>query len=312
MLRRIADQLFWASRYLERAQWRARLVDVNYNLLLEVPPRDTDPWDPVLSITGETESFGAKHCRADERSVVTFFTLDRANSSSIRSCLETARTNLRSLRHRIPSELWVGVNRLYLESVGWPADALTLGSIPGFFAELREHFYQIGGVVRATMARDVAYDFYEIGTMIECADNVARLLDVKYHYLLPRIEDVGGAADVRQWTALLRSASALEVFRQIYGNALRADRVVELLLFNGTVPRSARFCVDRLAAALRRIAARQGEGAPELAPERPVDMLAASSSDLAISSGLHEFLLKFQRECAALAMRIAAAYMAID
>ena len=193
--------------------------------------------------------------------------------------------------------------------MNWPADALALGSIPTFFAALRERFYTISGVVHNTMARNNAYDFVEIGTMLECADNVARLLDVKYHYLLPRIEDVGGAADVRQWAALLRSASSLEVFWQIHGNALRADRVVEILLFNGEVPRSARFCADRIAAALDRIAARHPAEGPALGQESLVEMLAGSSAAAAISAGLHEFLLALQNECAALATRVTAAYM---
>ena len=312
MLRSIADHLFWAARYLERAQWRARLVDVNYNLLLEVPPRAADPWDPLLKITGEAESFGAHHSVADERSVVNFFTLDRDNTSSIRSCIETARTNLRAMRHQIPTELWLEVNRLYLDAIDWPADALALGSIPAFFAALRERFYTISGVVHNTMARNNAYDFVRVGTMLECADNVSRLLDVKYHYLLPRIEDVGGAADIRQWAALLRSASSLEVFWQIYGNAMRAERVVDVLLFNGEVPRSARFCADRIAGALERIAGRHPADGAALGQEKLVEMLAGSSAQSVMRTGLHEFLLAFQDECAALATRIARAYMPVD
>jgi uncharacterized alpha-E superfamily protein len=313
MLRRIAQQLFWAARYLERAQWRARLVDVNYNLLLEVPPRDADPWDALLAITGEAESFGAHHSRADERSVVNFYTLERENPSSIRCCIETARANLSSMRHQVPTEVWLEINRLYLDAMSWPADALALVSIPGFFTTLRERFYAIGGVIQATMARDLAFDFIETGTMLECADNVARLLDVKYHYLLPRLEDVGGAEDARQWATLLRSASSLEAFRQIYGNAMRADRVVEILLFNGDVPRSARFCADRIASALTRIANRYPEAeGPQVDQKRLATLLCGSSAAAVIRDGLHEYLLDFERECAALADRVAAAYMVVD
>jgi uncharacterized alpha-E superfamily protein len=313
MLRRIAEQLFWTARYLERAQWRARLVDVNYNLLLEVPPRDADPWDPLLAITGEAEAFGAHHSCADERSVVNFFTLDRDNPSSIRRCIEAARANLSSMRHQAPTEVWLEINRLYLDAIAWPADALALVSIPGFFATLRERFYMIGGVIQATMPRDTGFDFLEAGTMIECADNVARLLDVKYHYLLPRFEEVGGAADGRQWAALLRSASSLEAFRQIYGNAMRAERVVEILLFNGEVPRSIRFCADRIASALTRVAGRHSNGtAPRVDASRLGSLLSGKSASSVIHDGLHEFLLGINRECAALSERIATAYMTIN
>jgi uncharacterized alpha-E superfamily protein len=312
MLRRIADHLFWAGRYLERAQWRARLVDVNYNLLLEVPPRAADPWEPLLKITGEAEAFGAHHSHADERSVVNFFTLDPRSPSSIRCCIESARTNLRAMRHQIPTELWLEVNCLYLDAIKWPADALALEGVPAFFASLRQRFYTISGVVQNTMARNNAYDFIETGALLECADNVARLLDVKYHFLLPRPEDVGGPADIRQWAALLRSASSLEVFWQIYGNAMRVDRVVDILLFHPEVPRSARFCAERIAAALARIAARHPDDPPNLQQNRLVNLLSQTSAVQAIQSGLHCFLLDLQNECAALATRVAAAYMPVD
>jgi uncharacterized alpha-E superfamily protein len=245
--------------------------------------------------------------------VVNFFTLDRGNPSSIRRCIEEARANLSSMRHQVPTEVWLEVNRLYLDALTWPADALALVSIPGFFATLRERFYMIGGVIQATMPRDLAFDFVETGTMLECADNVARLLDVKYHYLLPRLEDVGGAADGRQWAALLRSASSLEAFRQIYGNAMRADRVVEILLFNEDVPRSARFCADRIAAALTRVAGRYGQTeAPQVEQERLAHLLKQTSAAAVIRGGLHEFLRGFTGECAALSDRVTAAYMTID
>jgi uncharacterized alpha-E superfamily protein len=313
MLRRIAEELFWAARYLERAQWRARLVDVNYNLLLEGPPRDSEPWEALLAITSEVEAFGTHHSHADERSVVNFFTLARENPSSIRRCIEEARTNVASMRHQVPSEVWLEINRLYLDAMSWPADAHELASIPSFFTALRERFYMIGGVIQATMPRGLAFDFVEAGTMLECADNVARLLDVKYHYLLPHAEDVGGDADGRQWAALLRSASSLEAFRQIYGNAMKADRVVEILLFNGDVPRSARFCADRIALVLGRIASDHPEPKTHQVDEnRLSSLLAQQSAKTVIREGLHEFLMDFQDECAALATRIATAYMTID
>jgi uncharacterized alpha-E superfamily protein len=115
VLRRIAGSLFWSARYLERAQWRARLVDVNHRLLLEVPPREADPWEPLVRITAEQDQFFTLHSRADEKSVMDFFVFDRENRSSIRSCIEAVRSNLSPLRHLISSELWLEINRLYLE-----------------------------------------------------------------------------------------------------------------------------------------------------------------------------------------------------
>lgn len=315
MLRRIAGDLFWSARYLERAQWRARLLDVNYRLLLEVPPRDADPWEPLVQITGEMEHFGANHSRADETSVLQFFTFDRESRSSIRRCIELARSNLSPLRHLISSELWLEVNKLYLDAQGWSAETLAAKGTEAFFTELGDRFYTIAGIIESTLPRDQAYDFVQLGTMIERADSVARMLDVKYHYLLPRLDDIGGPADLRQWAAVLRSASALEAFRKTYGNAIRVDRVVEILVFDPAFPRSVRFCADRIAAALERIG---GEGESRRPPvgglpsDALIGLLRNGSAASAIAEGLHNFLLIVQKECATIANLAFGQYMSLE
>lgn len=313
MLRRIAGHLFWAARYLERAQWRARLIDVNYALLLEVPPRAAEPWEPLLAITAETEKFSISHSLADEASVVSFFTFDKDNPSSIRNCIESARANLASLRHLISSELWLEINKLYLDAKPWSADTLAIAGMSAFFGELRDRFYAIAGIISSTMPRDTAYYFMQLGAMLERADNVSRLLDVKYHYLLPGLEDVGGQADLRQWAAVLRSASALEAFRKSYGNAMRVDRVVEMLALNPRFPRSVRFCLDRIAGALNQIEMCEMERPPrECAYEGPLAPLLAGTAAQVIGSGLHEFLIGVELECSEISDRIFQQYMSIE
>jgi uncharacterized alpha-E superfamily protein len=301
VLRRIANHLFWTARFLERAQWRARLVDVHYHLLIESPPHATEPWAPLLAITGEREAFAARHDSADEGSVLHFFTFDPDNASSIRCCIYAARENARALRHRISSELWLELNTLYLDAQGWSPAALEQAGVFGFFAELRDRFYRIAGIVSGTLPRDLGYEFLTVGELLERNENVARLLDVKYHYLLPRAEDVGGPIDLLQWAAVLRSASALEAYRRAYGNAIAVDRVVELLLFDPTFPRSACFCVERLGAAIGRIAA-AGPRAPTAAAPPPTEplaaLLSAREAPAVIAAGLHDFLLEVQEECA--------------
>jgi uncharacterized alpha-E superfamily protein len=313
VLRRIAGSLYWAARYLERAQWRARLVDVNYHLLLEVPPRDLEPWEPLVRITAEQELFATKHTHATEASVIDFFVFDRENPSSIRSCIDAVRANLNPLRHLISSELWVAVNRLYLETRGWSAQALAASGVSAFFAELQRHFYTIEGIVVNTMPRDLTYDLFALGTMLERPDNVSRLLDVKYHYLLPRLEDIGGPADLRQWAAVLRSASAFEAFRKAYGNAIEVDRVVEILVFDPSFPRSMRFSIDQTAEALGRIASREGEPAPEIPPcAELLAMLHGGSAAKTIQDGLHEFLIGVEADCARLSDHIFDRYMSLE
>jgi len=313
VLRRIAGSLFWAARYLERAHWRARLVDVNYHLLLEVPPRDADPWEPLVRITAEQELFETKHSHATEASVIDFFVFDTENPSSIRSCIESVRSNLSPLRHLISSELWLAVNRLYLETQSWSAQALAVSGVSAFFAELQRHFYTIDGIIVNTMPRDLTYDLLAMGTMLERPDNVSRLLDVKYHYLLPRLEDIGGPADIRQWAAVLRSASAFEAFRKVYGNAIRVNRVVEILVFDPSFPRSMRFSIERVAEALRRISLREEEPTPEIPPcGELLAKLHAGSADQTIKDGLHEFLLGVEADCARVADDVFARFMALE
>jgi uncharacterized alpha-E superfamily protein len=310
VLRRIAGSLFWAARYLERAQWRARLVDVNYHLLLEVPPRDLEPWEPLVRITAEQELFAAKHSHASEAFVIDVFVFDRENPSSIRSCIESVRANLSPLRHLISSELWLAVNRLYLEVQGWSPQALAAAGVSAFFAELQRHFYTIDGIIVNTMPRDLTYDLLAIGTMLERPDNVSRLLDVKYHYLLPRLEDIGGPADLRQWAAVLRSASAFEAFRKVYGHAIRVNRVVEILVFDPAFPRSMRFSIERVAQALARISLREEEPVAEIPP--CAELLAAGSADQTIAGGLHEFLIDVETKCARLADHVFDRFMSLE
>ena len=139
----LPDNLFWAARNLERAEWRARLVDVNYHLLIETPPRDSAPWEPLLAIFGEIEQFAERHSIADESSVLDFFTLDLENPNSIRSCINVARDNLRSLRHYVSSEFWLDVNTLYLAAQNWTPEVFVNPGVYSFFSDLKDCFYRI-------------------------------------------------------------------------------------------------------------------------------------------------------------------------
>jgi uncharacterized alpha-E superfamily protein len=310
VLRRVAYNLFWAARNLERAEWRARLVDVNYHLLIETSPRDAAPWEPLLAIFGEIESFKERYSSADERSVLNFFTLDPENPNSIRNCINVTRENLRGLRHHVSSEFWLDVNTLYLSAQNWTPEVFDSPGVYAFFSDLKDSFYRISGIRNSTLSRDLTYDFLRIGIMLERAEEVSRMLDVKYHFLMPRVEDVGSAADLMQWAAVLRSASALEAYRMRFGNAIRLGNVVDILLFDSAFPRSARYSIDSLAASLRRIAANAEtprpipQGVEELQKE-----LTIERAPKAISSGLHEFILHIQESCDAIFAQIYDEYL---
>jgi uncharacterized alpha-E superfamily protein len=318
MLRRIAGNLFWLMRYLERAEWRARLVDVNYRLLVENPGDAKDEWWPLLAVTGEWDLFAEHYDAYDERSILAFFTFDPHNRSSIASCIEYARENCRAARNRISSELWLEVNTLHLEAEGWTSELMLSRGLVPFFADLRERFYRIWGVVESTLPRDSSYDFLCLGKWLEAAENVGRLLDTRYNFLLPGPAEAGSPLDLAQWTALLRSASALESYRNRYGNLINIERVVELMLFDSAFPRSARFCVDRLEMALGRIA-----GTPRDEPEssnhrnasevptanKLTSKLRTGNASAAIAGGLHEYLLAMQADCAAIGEEIFTSYI---
>jgi len=299
VLKRIAGHLFWTARNLERAEWRARLAEVNYQLLIETPPRDLQPWEPLLAIFGEREEFRRLYQNADENSVLNFFTLDADNPNSIRNCINIARSNARALRNHISSELWLGLNTLYLAAQEWTPEVFRSPGVFAFFAELKDSFYRLAGIRRGTMPRDLAYDFMELGIMLERTEDVSRMLDVKYHFLLPRLEDVGGAVDLLQWAAVLRSGSALEAYRKRYGGTIRIDNVVDILLFDSSFPRSALYSVERLGAFLNRIAAAAPDASPAAAAAgRLLAEIHAKKPADVIHEGLHQFLLHIQDSCA--------------
>lgn len=187
-----------------------------------------------------------------------------------------------------------------------------------FFADLGGRFYRIAGITSDTLTRDPGYDFFMIGKMLERTESVARLLDVKYHFLLPHVEDVGGSVDLLQWAALLRSASALEAYRRSYGNAIEVERVVEMLLLDESFPRSARFSMNRLETSLQRIANLSTNGShPDtersaLPSAKLSNILRSSKAKEAIEGGLHEFLLEIQDECAAIGDALFAEYLRFE
>lgn len=316
MLRRIADHLFWMARYLERAEWRARLADVNYHLLVESPASEPHPWAPLLAITGDGELFAQYHDAPSEPRVLDFFTFETRNPSSILSCINAARDNARNLRHRLSSELWLEINTLFLDAQQWSHAVFEQDGVYGFFSELRNRFHRLAGIRDATLPRDIEYDFMTVGTMLERAENVSRLLDSKYHRLLPRMEDVGGPVDRMQWAAVLRSASALEAYRRVYGNHIAVERVVEFLLFDPGFPRSARFCIDQLQAAAERIEAAAGSEPTINTPGSACGRLAVALHDAAaesvIGGGLHEFLMDVQDLCADIGSMIFDKYLRFE
>lgn len=242
MLSRAADSLYWMARYIERAENMARILDVSWRMSLT--PTGDDPqrtlWEPALIIAGCDTAFAQKGGAVNARAAIEFLALDPANPSSIHSCIRTARENARAQRTQITTEMWEAMNQTWLETRAMTWDKVDAMGMRQFFDWVKERSHLFRGVTHGTMQRDNAFCFVRLGTFLERADSTARILDVKYHVLLPSPQDVGGAVDYYQWGALLRSVSAFQVYRRIYRDVIRPLRVAELLILRPDMPRSIR------------------------------------------------------------------------
>ncbi len=221
MLSRTADNLYWLSRYVERADCLARILDVAQRLS-HTPVTyggSTNEWSSAVLTAGCTDGFIARHGpleNATEENVVSFLAFDPANPSSIRNSFEVARTNARSVRTALTSEMWDVINSAWIELRAFPDKAMTREELARFLAFVKETSLRFDGATFRTMLRNDAYWFSRVGAHVERADNTARILDVKYHVLLPEKEHVGGPLDYFQWASILRSVSALTAFHWVY------------------------------------------------------------------------------------------------
>ena len=234
MLSRTADHLFWMSRYMERAENTARMLDVNYqtSLLPQSADRASEGWDGILGISELTQDFQKKHDQVNARNVMQFMVRDAGNYSSIVSCLSAARENARAVRGTLTTELWETTNQTWLEFQRMLQGGSFERDPAALFEWVKFRSHLSRGVAVGTMLQDEALHFVRIGTFLERADNTARLLDVKFHAVE---SDFYGAADARDqeydfyhWSAILRSVSGFEVYRKVYRNVIQPEKVAEL------------------------------------------------------------------------------------
>jgi uncharacterized alpha-E superfamily protein len=289
MLSRIADSLYWMSRYLERADGTARLIEINLTHMLEAEDAlpEAAEWRPLLVICGHEQAF-EELCPGAESTgecVTEFMTRNARNAGSVRESLRLARENARVVRDRISKEMWEGVNELWLRSeerLERPADS-------EYFRWLRSEVARFHGLTVSTMMRGEAFGFYLLGFFLERADMTCRLLDVKYHLLLPDLALVGSPLDYYQWAALLRSLSGFEAYRRKH-HLLRPLDVAEFVILDPDFPRSLRFAVDRMQQALLGIGASETRSEALAAVAELARLLAKSDASGLFQRGLHEFL----------------------
>ena len=315
MLCRTANELYWMARHIERAENTARLLDVTYRMSLlpyeaiEPGLAWAEPWAVPLITSGLATAFYERFHELSAEGVLRYMILDSGNPSSIYCCLRAARESARSVRGAITSEMYEDLNSAWLDMRGYDYHRIQATGVSEFldWVKMRSHLFR--GVTFGTMLRDEAYHFIRLGTHIERADNTARILDVKYHTLLPSAADVGGAVDYYQWSALLRSVSGFESYRKIYSDVITPRRVAELLILRQDMPRSLHSCMNFIHETLERLCDDNTREVERASGELHARLHYARTDDI-IKVGLHEYLMEFVDRISALGAEINRAFLA--
>jgi len=313
MLSRVADSIYWMNRYVERAENIARFIDVNLTLLLDSPIGVSQQWKPLILTTGDLPIFEERYGEANADNVIRFLTFDRTYPNSIISCLHAARENARSVREIISSEMWQQINAFY-HFVNDAANGNSL-NFQTFFSEVKLASHLFAGIASATMTHNEGWHFGLMGRWLERADKTSRIVDVKYFILLPSVRDVGTTLDQLQWIALLRSASAYEMYRKRGLHRITPTSVAEFLVLDREFPRSIRYCIRQTERSLHQITGTP-EGTWNTPVERSLGKLRSDMDYLTIEdvmeSGLHEFLDNLQRRMNEVGIKLSETFFAMQ
>src|SRR6188508_3049307 len=264
MLSRTADNMYWLARYVERAEYLARILEATQRLSA-VPTSEgatTNEWESAVATAGCAAAFFAAHKEANEQTVTDFLAFSPDNPSSIRSCFEVARSNARSVRTALTMEMWDAINGTWLELQKFGTGTVSREQFSSFLRWVQECSLRFDGSAYRTMLRNDAYWFSRLGVFLERADNTARILDVKYHLLLPPQEHVGGPLDYYQWAAILRSVSALTSYHWVYRESLQPWLIADLLILKDEMPRSLASCYENIVGHLDKISQAYGRQGP--------------------------------------------------
>ncbi|MDQ2696463.1 MAG: alpha-E domain-containing protein [Pseudomonadota bacterium] len=307
MLSRVAQNIYWMARYVERAENTARLVNVNANLLLDLPRNTAFGWEPLIYITGSDELFFQHYETPDEAGVVRFLLGDRRNPGSILSSLAAARENLRTTRDVVPRESWEQINDLYFYVRDFSERGIARRARYDFLKRVILGCQQIAGLLAGTMSRTPAYDFIRLGRYLERADMTTRILDVRSANLLPRQAEELTPFESIQWMSVLRSLSAYQMYRQQVRVRVRGLDVLKFLLQNPLFPRTVCHCLNGLETCLRELP--RNAAALDSVRRLGKTIAEAQVRELA-SAGLHEFIDDLQIGLGEIHERIATTYFA--
>ena len=313
MLSRVADSIYWLGRYLERAENYARFMDVNFNLSLDLPPGVSEQWKPLIAATGDLDDYQARYDNFERKNAIYFLAFDKENFNSIISSVNHARENARIIRENISNEVWGAINDLYHYIQNAQGRKIWKKNDPqDFFVNVKQKVELIYGIGYSTAIRVEGWYFNQIGQHLERADKTSRILDVKYHTLLPTAHDVGSPLDYLHWAALLKSVSGFNAYRRYYGK-IDPINVVEYLVLNRYFPRSIFYCIKQAEFALRSVS-----GNPEGRYDKVEKAIGNLRADLEfgdineiISFGLHEYLDEMQQKINVISDRIYEQYFKI-
>ena len=317
MLARTADNLYWLARYMERADFLARIIEATHRLtaLPTAYRGEETEWESALASAGALEPFNESYDTLDETNVVEFLAFDPNNPSSIRNCIESARTNARAVRTALTLETWQSLNDGWLELKRFEearraSGRLDRDALGRFIDMVKKTALDVDGSAYRTMLRNDAYWFSRVGLYVERADNTARILDVKYHVLLPETESVGGSLDYFQWTAILRAVSALTAYNWVYREGVKPWLIADLLILKPEMPRSLISCYDNIVRCLDAIAKAYGrQGTAQRQARNVMARLENTSLDEVFTAGLHEFITAFVDDNNRLGATIAEQYL---
>lgn len=297
MLGRTAAALFWMSRYMERAENLARLLEVGYRISLMPGAVEghRDEWRSTLQSCACDWGYSQKHEEIATAKVIDFLIFDEDNPSSIRSCIRTARNNGRAVRTALTRDVWESINATWNELAQVKPSSMTADRLPVFLEWVKQRVMSFRGALLGTMLRNDTYHFSQLGNFIERADNTARILDVKYFILLPKATDVGSDIDMQQWAQILRSVSGHRSYRWFYRDShYRPWLISEFLILREEMPRSLIFSYGWINRALAGLANFYGQSYDCHQQARDTyDRLKGARMEEIFQAGLHEFLQDF-------------------
>jgi len=296
MLSRTADNLYWLSRYTERSDFVARILDATMRFA-SLPTSyggERNEWEGAVASAGNLEEFKRLYDVANEDTVRDFLAFSPNNPSSVRACIENARENARAVRTALTTEMWDAINSAWLDMRHMKTRDMSQEEFARFIEWAKGVSLAFDGSAYRTMLRNDAFWFTRLGLAIERADNTARILDVKYHMLLPASERVGGTLDYFQWTTILREVSAVTAYHWVYRESVKPWLVADLLILNRQLPRSLANCYEILVRHLDLIADAYGRRGPsQRLASNALARLSSTDIDAVFKQGLHEFIEDF-------------------